>query len=256
MKKKVMNFGVVILFFLSLISCSQQNIDSLEPAKTSYSLFQYQNPNNPKDSVGFYHNALLSYYQANDAGNTTKLDSYITMTKDFYKSIYGKTLSDNIAKSMMESGIKKDFVNAQEAKDSLVSWNSEKIISNTILPYYITIVNTVNHLDAKNNSYERVINQIKEIESQVLQNKNITEEQKNKFFAVSSVSRYSLNFWTNEKSTLDWEGVVKTVISDLMGAAEHVEDPMTDYLFALTSESGGWGAYLYLAGWAAINSAM
>ncbi len=257
-----LNFGILILAIAGIMftSCKKESITMHKDDMSDEILSEIKNVNNPEDSVGYHHNELLKYYLKTHKTNSTLTTDLINMTEQYYVKIYGD--DGNTVKEMM--------VEDPESRSEYISPISrsglERMIktSGVLSDYYLKVVNAIQDIDTTNlkTGYISAVNEIKEIEKEVQKIPDIPEIQKRKFFASSSVARYSIAFWFSNKTgavhhapaamSIPWHKLVNIALSDIGGAIDHIDDPVTVYLGAT---SGGWLAGLYVAGWAAVHSA-
>lgn len=256
MKRTLSTISCAIFAIFTIVSCSEPdasnpaNPDSGKPHDLSYRPEGPQNGNNPEDSVGFYHNQLIRYFTDNGADQSTDANTLIDMTGSYFSNIYGQKMADSLTTIMKKpENIAKlenqPRLNQKDLSDSLETWNAEGKISDAILPYYQNVVASLDDIDTKNleTGYTPVVNEIKSIERNVNGNSEINPKQKKKFYAFSSVGRFSTYHWfkvkTNldpKESDIDWGTVIGIAVADCEGAAEGAENPYTEFLAATGQE--------------------
>lgn len=237
-----------------------------------------QNRNNPEDSIGYFHNKMVRYLLLNNSKGAVDNSHFIELIKNYLIKTYNKNVADKISSKMITYEKNKSQANIylksiptgdlSTKKGIVEAWVTEGKISNKVSSYYKNLINSLSKLDSTTNSkgYIPVINRISEIENNIQNDVEINDVQESHFLMVSSVARYSIYYWYEFKtggivvnnpngptpSAISWKRVVAIAFADLKGAVDHIDDPITAYL----ATSGGWLAGLYVAGWAAVNSAV
>src|SRR5699024_9011242 len=93
---------ILALFAGVTFSSCSDNMDDLttnaQAPKTNFStsVAYYQNPNNPQDSVGYYHNQLLMYFDKESVSRNVTAQASLNMTKNYYAGVYGQEKSDQV----------------------------------------------------------------------------------------------------------------------------------------------------------------
>lgn len=279
MKHTVKTLSCAILTMILLVGCSDETGMNTQPAKTSLGSedVYYQNPNNPQDSVGYYHNALLAYFFDHGTDKNTQPDMYLSMTDQYFTTILGKPKSDMVIDAIQnipEYETEVDHAHPISPKsfmDSLQTWHTTGRISEALLPYYKNVAEALSMIDTTDlqSGDKPVMAQIKTVENIVKQNAVLNPDQKMDFFAFSSTMRYSFHHWftiyitdnSNVKEDGFWDDLVDVVATvgsiacaDATGIVEHADDPAA-FVFESTGQEElaaaydcAWGAvYSYVS---------
>jgi len=169
----------------------------------SSSIINPDNSNNPYDSIGGYHNLLLTYFFQNGFNENTPSDSLEDWMAQFMAVNYGISNFDELEENdTFQQGIEQsqneftvdNYVNA--INEDLASG----LISNEAHDYIMDVVAAVNVVGADSlpttEEIQTKIAAVNNIESSVLSS-GMTENDKQYVLMQTSVCRHSLSFWFN-----------------------------------------------------------
>ena len=216
MKRVKLTILWVTLAIFAMMSCTKQaklspttTASGGTPVKASNDRIEIANSNNPYDSIGYYHNELLNYFNKQGLSYKTSISQKVDWSSQYFKPIYG----ENVAQKMdslkyndffMQYEGSMDSVTYSSVYDTIENWEQKGNIGSLIKPYYIEVLNSLDDFDtSKVDGYKPVINEITQIEDTVAGDDQIGSTQKKAFFYFSSVARYSSYFWFTHKDLLN-----------------------------------------------------
>ncbi|MEZ4776407.1 MAG: hypothetical protein R3D00_24745 [Bacteroidia bacterium] len=148
------------------------------------------NPNNPVDYIGQMHNSAVEFLGKKTGWQEVPVDTLV-----YWTDVYIKLLDDqNDYSSHYKSNrdFLGGFISSSETKQT-------EILNTTVLSryeaYYLKrLLATLGDESATNKA--TVITNIKNIESEIMADTRLTQDQRDGLLADAAVSRYSLDFWS------------------------------------------------------------
>lgn len=180
------------------------------PAEREVTVQQIENPENPFDNEGAVHNKFLDFYeQQMKPGETLTNENALTAVEAFYEENNMELTSENIQaylglfRTFQEMGIQ-DGMAGQALKD-ICDWlpafcNPGGVPGGTP-PYNPHALNTggigAGEGSSATENLLRFVNDLRDTETEILRDKELTEEQRDALLAFHAVARYSAMYWHN-----------------------------------------------------------
>ncbi|MCT4629571.1 hypothetical protein [Winogradskyella sp.] len=179
--KKFKTFVTLSLtIFLSFLSSAQE-------------VKNYGNMKNPFDKIGQLHNDALDYIIERNSKIDVK--EILSLADEYLKANNSKHSFKNSIEANSETV--DAYYKSGDKVNFLLNGN---FLSNQGALVYVKIMN----LKTSKENPANVINKIKEIEGEIIYNKNLKEKERQLFLVATSVYRYSIAYWTNPKNTSKW----------------------------------------------------
>lgn len=222
MFKSYIKLGVLLLLgFIMLSSCNDEYTDDKKVNNNTVvlkTLSTPENPENPYDSVGYWHNIFADQiYPQLTSGS--EIDESINISCDyFYSQGYDTTHIYSIVHSVNNNMGNFYFNNIESLNIS----NESKSLLRSLLVDFAAMLVDENITEYE--VYKAFI--IDYEETQVINNSNITTNDKAIILSTTSILRYSLYYWMNNngfitqsKATPGWLKVLAIIGADVVGGA-------------------------------------
>lgn len=229
----------VLLLALAFASCQKQkqNIQVSNNGSTGVAMTKAmlggsginpENPNNPDDSVGYYHNQLVSYLFQKGYGTSTSEDSLMKWTNQFMSAFMGVANFEQIADTpVFQAIIGKSY--KENNLDSLINgiesdYNSGEI-SKQAHDFMLSVVSVINSIPdnlVTPSLIQDKIDAVKNIEDTIVTS-SMSRNDKLYVLAQTSVCRYSLSYWYgyyygNSSNSLMPFSISKAAFKNITGA--------------------------------------
>ncbi len=209
MRKRIMLFSVIALTLFGA-SCSKDNISKSDPSavvqKENYvvTLDSLNNPTNPYDSIGYWHNGLLDYLIRNGyRKETSSYDDLTKMINDYDGSNFNFTSWNDVAATDEMHDIINEIPGTYSQTAFLADIKKDEtngLISENVQENLTTLAGLLNYkTEYASEPWSTVVSTItRQIDAQedVVVRSSMSDNDKKIVLESSSVLKHSLNYWS------------------------------------------------------------
>lgn len=194
---------ILALVAVLFISCTKQLRNANEASQFEVSSASFKgvetncntpaNPDNVWDSVGIYHNQALDYVMQEASGQPKTISIYVGYSNQFITHIFSNRVPDISSKLFSASSVEKLLSDTSTFFNYTID-NSR--YSQNVKDYFKKIILIIKDTtNDKSVDYCYIKEEIVQLEDSVLNDSNLSQNEKDEILRVASVARYSFYYW-------------------------------------------------------------